>query len=81
MTEERINIKDVPKDDIREGLELLRKKRERDAKIARGEIKGHSGKAYKDMSPEEKDKRRAYTKKRNQKIKGILARAAAAGIK
>lgn len=80
MAEEKLNIRDVPKEDLREALELLRKKRERDQKIARGEIKGHSNKSYKDMSPEEKEKRKAYSKKRAQKIADILKKAKAAGI-
>lgn len=80
MTEEKINLREVPKEDLLKGLELLRKKRERDEKIARGELKGASHKSYKDMTPEEKEKRKAYSKKRNQKIAEILRKAKAAGI-
>jgi hypothetical protein len=68
-------------EEVSEGLRLLAKKRERDAKIKAGLIKGHTAKSYKDMTPEEKAKRQAYSKRKQIKDALIAKKALAAGIK
>lgn len=71
--------KDKPSQaDVDEGLKLLASKREYQAKVARGELKGPV--AWKDQPQEVKDKAKAADKRRVTKVKLILAKAAERGI-
>ena len=63
---------------IQEGLRLLNKKLERDAKIEAGLIKGH--KSYADMTTEEKAKHQEYSKRNNAKKAILIRKATEAGI-
>jgi hypothetical protein len=73
-----VDFKKPSQEDIQRGLELLEKERIRKEKIARGELKGY--KKWNELNDEEKDKRRAYTKRRAAQQKVILRKAAEAGI-
>jgi polyphosphate kinase 2 (PPK2 family) len=66
--------------EIEEGLKLLSKKREREDKIKRGEIKGATYKKRSEMSETELAKADAAAKRRNARIKLLLEKAAKAGI-
>lgn len=67
------------KEEIQEGLALLRKKIERDEKIKRGELKP-SYKKVADMSPKEKEAYQLANRKSSIRVKLMLAKAKAAGI-
>lgn len=67
-------------EEINEGLALLAKKRERDEKIKRGEIKGYSYKKMSELSPEQQAKRKAQTKRLTIKNQLLLKKAKEKGI-
>ena len=66
--------------EIEEGLKLLAKKRERDEKIARGELKGSYYKKMSEMTPEQQAKARARAKRQTAKGLILQQKAKAAGI-
>lgn len=76
--EARINIKDVPKEDLMRGLELLRQEKVRKERIARGEIKG--GQKWSELSPEQKKKRLDGGKKWRVRQQLLLKKAQEKGI-
>ena len=67
------------KEQIEEGLALLRKKLERDAKVASGELKP-SYKKVSEMTPEEKAKHKAMHDRYNAAKRIALNRAKAAKL-
>ena len=67
------------KEQIEEGLALLRKKLERDAKVASGELKP-SWKKVSEMTPDEKAKYQAANKRYSVAQKIALRRAKANGL-
>lgn len=67
-------------EEIAEGLRLLAKKRERDEKIKRGEIKGYAYKKMSEMTPEQQEKARQRTRRLTTKTAILLRKAKAAGI-
>lgn len=70
--------KNASKEDLKEALELLNKKRERDAKIKSGEIKG--GKTWKELSPEAKAKALKQSKRFSMRQRLLIKKAKEAGI-
>jgi hypothetical protein len=64
-------------DDVAEALALLGKKRERNAKIKAGLIKG--SKPWADLTEEEKERSRMYNRKRQVKISLLAKKAVDAG--
>jgi hypothetical protein len=66
--------------EIEEGLKLLAKKRERDEKIKKGEIKGYGYKKMSELTPDQQAKVRMRTKRMTLKTQLILKKAKAAGI-
>jgi len=73
-----LNAKKATAQQIAEGLALLEKANIRKEKIASGEIKG--GMSWADMSDEQKNKRREYSRRRNAKQAIIVQKALAKGI-
>ena len=78
--EVKFDPKRASADQIAKGLELLGKAETRKARIAAGEIKGAAGKAWGELTVEEKAKRLDYSKKLRIRQQLILRKAAAAGI-
>lgn len=76
---EGIDVKKATKEEIELGLQLLAKKKDYEARVKRGELKGT--KKWKDLTPEEKAKANLATKKAAVRQKMLLAKAAAQGIK
>jgi len=68
---------DLTEDDLKEALELLRKKRIRDEKIKTGEIKSQK---WCDKTPEQKKKQMDYNKQKSKEIRALAKKAIAAGI-
>jgi len=73
-----LNAKKATAAQIAEGLELLEKANIRKEKIKSGEIKG--GMKWSELSDEQKDKRRMYSRKRNARIAVMVQKALAKGI-
>jgi hypothetical protein len=76
----KVDPKKATQKQLEEAFELLAKKNEREDKIKRGVIKGHAGKAYSEMTADEKKQRQAYSKKRMIRQSLLVAKAKAAGI-
>lgn len=66
--------------EIAEALELLARKRQRQDKIAKGLIKGASTVKWADMSDEQKEKSKAYNRRRMIKMSLYAKKAQEAGI-
>ena len=79
MADEKINLRDVPKEDILQGLALLNKEKERKRRIQSGEIKG--GQKWSELSPESKRKRLDGAKKYRIKAQLMMKKAAQQGVK
>lgn len=75
-----IDAKRAKPEELQEALNLLAKKRERQDKIKRGEIKGNYGVPWSEMSPEQKSKAKKYAYRRLVRQSLLLGKAAAAGI-
>jgi len=75
-----IDVNKASQADLEEALLLLAKKKERKAKIERGEIKAPKTKSWSELSEEEKEKRRGFEKKRRVKMALLAKKAEAAGI-
>ena len=73
-----IDPKKATPEEVAAGLALLNKKKEYEHKVKTGQVKG--AKKWKDLSPAEKDKARAYGRKIAMRQKLINAKAARAGI-
>lgn len=75
----QIDPKQASKEQIAKGLELLAKAETRKKRVAAGELKG-GGANYADMTPEQKEQRKAYNDKRRIKMNLIIQKATDAGI-
>lgn len=74
----KVDVDSASDEEIQEALELLTKKRVRQHKIDTGQIKG--GGAWADKTEEQKEKSRAYNRKRTAKLNLLANKAIEAGI-
>lgn len=83
MSDERnakVNGKTVSEAELAEAMALLTKKRERDAKIESGELKGSYYKKVSEMTPAEQAVARARAKRQTAKQQILVQKAKASGI-
>jgi hypothetical protein len=76
----KVDPKKASQADINAALELLAKKKFTDARIKTGELKGTSYKKFSELSPEEKAKRTAYSKRLVAKNTIMINKAKEKGI-
>lgn len=73
-----VDASNASPDQIKEALALLAKKKEREAKIKAGILKGD--KKWSEMTEEEKEKARKYSRRREAERAILIEKAKAAGI-
>lgn len=75
-----VDPKQASQEEIAEAFKLLAKKKERDHKIATGQIKGSSGRPWSELTDEQKEKSREYNRKRQVRLQLLANKAIAQGI-
>ena len=73
-----VDVSNPSPDQIKEALALLAKKKEREAKVKAGILKGD--KKWSEMTEEEKEKARQYSRRREAERAILIEKAKAAGI-